>query len=314
MQFFSKTHIDFVSVKKQLAIFSITLTVLALLAIVILKPVLGIDFKGGSEIAVQISGNQSIGSVRNVISEANLKGAEIKSFGDADQFLIRVLEENGSDLVQKALADGFPSQKIVMLKVDKIGPKVGSELLIDAVWAILISIVAILLYIAFRFEFNFGVGAIVALVHDVIITFGLLVITHHLGLVDLELNQAILAGMLTVIGYSINDTVIIFDRVRENKEKHKGMNFGKVVNISLNETLPRTMNTVGTTVLVLVVLFIFGGPVLQGFAFCMFWGIVFGTYSSVYVASNFVIWRYEQIEKNNASTSKTGKKLATAKA
>ncbi len=311
MQYFNKTNIDFIGKRKILVTFSVSLTIIAILASIIWKPVLGIDFKGGSEIAVQISGNQSIGDIRKIISDGNIKSAEIKSYGEAGQFLIRVLEESGADLVQEILKKGFPNETITILKVDKIGPKVGSELLLDAVWAILLSFVAILIYVAFRFEFNFGVGAIIALIHDVIITFGLVVVVNHLGLVDLELNQTILAGMLTVIGYSINDTVIIMDRVRENREKHKGMNFAKLVNLSLNETLSRTLNTVLTTVIVLVVLFIFGGPVLQGFAFCMFWGIIFGTYSSLFIASSYIVWRNEKVEKN-ITNSKTGKKLVTA--
>ncbi len=311
MQYFNKTNIDFIGKRKILVTFSVSLTIIAILASIIWKPVLGIDFKGGSEIAVQISGNQSIGDIRKIISDGNIKSAEIKSYGEAGQFLIRVLEESGADLVQEILKKGFPNETITILKVDKIGPKVGSELLLDAVWAILLSFVAILIYVAFRFEFNFGVGAIIALIHDVIITFGLVVIVNHLGLVDLELNQTILAGMLTVIGYSINDTVVIMDRVRENREKHKGMNFAKLVNLSLNETLSRTLNTVLTTVIVLVVLFIFGGPVLQGFAFCMFWGIIFGTYSSLFIASSYIVWRNEKVEKN-ITNSKTGKKLVTA--
>ena len=314
MQFFSKTDINFVGLRNKFAIVSLVLVVVGLAATFILKPVLGIDFKGGAEVAVAISGNPTINNVRKAIDDAGIKGTEIKSFGESDQFLIRIMDvEEGPDRINKALSAGFPSQTITLLKTDIIGPKIGAELFTEAIWAVLIAIIGILIYIAFRFEFNFGVGAIIALVHDVLITFSTIVIVHHLGLVDLELNQTILAGMLTVVGYSINDTVIIFDRIRENKDKHKGMNFIKMINMSLNETLSRTINTTATTIMVLLVLFIFGGPVLQGFAFTMFFGIVFGTYSSIYIASNFVIWRYEQSEKHVNETSRNGKKLATAK-
>jgi len=314
MQYFSKTDINFVGLRQKFAMVSIVLVVLGLAATFILKPVLGIDFKGGAEVAIAISGNPTINSVRKAIDDAGIKGTEIKSFGESDQFLIRIMDvKEGPERINAALAAGFPSQKITLLKTDVIGPKIGAELFAEAIWAVLIAIIGILIYIAFRFEFNFGVGAIIALVHDVLITFSMIVVVHHLGLVDLELNQTILAGMLTVVGYSINDTVIIFDRIRENKEKHKGMNFIKMINMSLNETLSRTINTTATTIMVLLVLFIFGGPVLQGFAFTMFFGIVFGTYSSIYIASNFVIWRYEQTEKQVNETSRNGKKLATAK-
>ncbi len=313
MQYFSKTDINFVGLRHFFTKFSLALTILGLAATFILKPVLGIDFKGGAEVAVEISGNPSISDIRNVINKAGIKGTEIKSFGEADQFLIRIMDAtNGPDLINNALKSGFPNNNITMLKVDKIGPKIGAELFIEAIWAVILAVIAILIYIAFRFEFNFGIGAIIALVHDVVVTFSLIVVVHHLGLVDLELNQSILAGLLTVVGYSINDTVIIFDRIRENKEKHKGMNFVKMVNMSLNETLSRTVNTTTTTILVLLILFVFGGPVLQGFAFTMLFGIIFGTYSSIYIASNFVIWRHEQIEKNNTDAGKATKKLATA--
>lgn len=313
MQYFSKTDINFTGLMKKLAIVSAVLVVIGLAATLILKPALGIDFKGGAEVAVQIGGTPSISNVRDAISKAGISGTEIKSFGESDQFLIRIIDDvNGPDLINAALEQGFKGQTITMLKVDKIGPKIGAELFTEAIWAVLLAIVAILIYIAFRFEFDFGVGAIIALVHDVLITFGLIVIVHHLGLVDLELNQSILAGMLTVVGYSINDTVIIFDRIRENKEKHKGMNFTKMINLSINETLSRTINTTVTTISVLLILFVFGGPVLQGFAFTMFFGLVFGTYSSVFIASNYVVWRYENSEKKDTESSKS-KKFATAK-
>lgn len=314
MEFFKVTNIDFVGFRKKFAIFSFVLSILGLAAIFILKPVLGIDFKGGTEIAVQISSTPTIGEVRTIVTKANIKGSEIKTFGDKDQYLIRIVESDISPvMVTKALKDALPNAKIDVLKIDKIGPKISSELLIDAVWALIISTIAILIYIAFRFDFNFGLGAIVAMIHDVLLTFTMIVVVHHLGLVELEMNQGILAGLLTVIGYSINDTVVIFDRVRENLEKHKGMKFPKLVNLSLNETLSRTINTGMSVLFVLIVIFIFGGPVLQGLVFTMFWGLVFGTYSSVYVASNFVIWRYEQIAKHEADSLKGGKKFVTAK-
>lgn len=315
MQYFDKTNIDFVGMRRKFAMASMIMVVVGLAATFILKPVLGIDFKGGAEIAVQISGSPSIANVRETITDAGIQGAEIKSFGESNQFLIRIMDvELGPDKINEALSKGFPSQKITMLKVDKIGPKIGSELFTEAIWAVILAILAILIYIAFRFEFNFGVGAVIALVHDVVVTFATIVIVHHLGLVNLELNQSILAGMLTVVGYSINDTVIIFDRIRENMVKHKGMNFINMINLSINETLSRTINTTATTILVLFILFVFGGPVLQGFAFTMFFGLVFGTYSSIYIASNFVIWRHENSSKGEAEATKSNKKLVTAKA
>lgn len=314
MEFFKVTNIDFIGFRKKFAIFSIVLSILGILAITILKPELGIDFKGGTEIGVQIDSSPDISNLRDVISKEGIKGSEIKSYGKNNQYLIRIVESDiSSENLKNILMEKYPDTKVEILKVDKIGPKISGELLIDALWALIIATIAILIYIAFRFDFNFGLGAVVAMVHDLLLTFTMIVVTHHLGLVDLEMNQGLMAGLLTVIGYSINDTVVIFDRVRENLEKHKGMKFNKIVNLSLNETLSRTINTGMSVLLVLIVIFVFGGPVLQGLVFTMFWGLVFGTYSSVYVASNFVIWRNEKKDTNDAEQQKSGKKFVTAK-
>ena len=163
--------------------------------------------------------------------------------------------------------------------------------------AVILAVIAMLIYIAFRFEFTFGLGAIVALVHDVIISFGIVMLFHHLGIISNEFNQNMIAAMLTVVGYSVNDTVIVFDRIRENQEKHKGLHFIKLANLSINETLSRTINTVLTVVLVLITMVLLAGPVLQGFAFTMLVGIVFGTYSSVYIATAFVVFYMKTVKK-----------------
>jgi preprotein translocase subunit SecF len=314
MQYFKKTNINFTGIRKPLAMFSIILTVVGLLAVFILKPELGIDFKGGAEIGLAFEKDVDMAKVRDIVGSLNLGGNEIKSFGKSNQILIRVADVNtGPDKIQEALSKSMPDNPYTVLKIDKIGAKISNELFVEAIWAVLLAIIAILIYIAFRFEFNFGVGAVIALVHDVVITFSVIVVTHHLGILNLELDQALLAGLLTVIGYSINDTVIIFDRIRENIEKHKGMDFEKMVNMSINETLSRTVNTTATTTSVLLILLFFGGPVLQGFAFTMFVGIVFGTYSSIYIASGYVIWNHIRTHKKTDETH--GKKTySTAKA
>ncbi len=156
-----------------------------------------------------------------------------------------------------------------------------------------------LIYIGLRFEFTFGLGAIIALVHDVIFTLGMIVIFDKLGIINLEINQGIVAALLTVVGYSVNDTVIIFDRIRENREKHKGIPFAKIANLSINETLSRTIITVLTVLIVLLVMDFFSGPVLQGFAFTMTVGVIVGTYSSIYIATSFVLWYMKKVKKIN---------------
>lgn len=298
MRFFKNPNINFLKYRKLFVNLSITLSIVCIITTVTVGVEYGIDFAGGTEIAITVSKPLPTDKIRNVVTNSGLTGVEIKSFGKDNQFLIRTIESaNASEIISNALSQAFPNEKITIMKVDKIGPKIGSELRIQAFWAVLLAVIVILIYLAFRFEFIFGLGAIVALVHDVILTFTIAVTLNNLGIFNLEVNLSILAAMLTVVGYSVNDTVIIFDRIRENKERHKGMNFIKLANLSINETLSRTINTVGTTLLALLSLFIFGGPVLQGFALIMIIGIILGTYSSVYIASAFVIWYLEKIKK-----------------
>jgi preprotein translocase subunit SecF len=298
MQFFSKTNINFVGQRKFFFLMSLTIIIVGLAATFILKPELGIDFTGGTEIAVDFKKAIKTEAIRDAFEKSGFKGSEIKSYGEDNQFLIRIKQTAEAEkIINNTLRANFPNYTIEVLKVDQIGPKIGKELGLQAVLAVLLSVVAILLYIAFRFEFVFGLGAVVALIHDVLVTFTLIVVTHHLGLIDLEINQSIVAGMLTVVGYSINDTVIIFDRIRENRERFKGYDFIKMTNQSINETFSRTVNTVTTTLLVLITIVAMGGPVLQGFAFTMTIGIITGTYSSIYIASSFVIWFMKKVKK-----------------
>lgn len=298
MRYFKNPNIDFLGKRKFFVVLSITLIIACVLITILEGVEYGIDFAGGTEVAVQTTNPVPTDKIRSTITAAGLTGVEIKSFGEDNQYLIRTKESaNAPEIISDALSKAFPNEKISILKVDKIGPKIGSELRAQAFWAILLAVIVMLIYLAFRFEFIFGVGAIVALVHDVVLTFTIAVTLNNLGIVNLEVNLSILAAMLTVVGYSVNDTVIIFDRIRENKERHKGMNFIKLANLSINETLSRTVNTVGTTLLALFSLYILGGPVLQGFALIMIIGIILGTYSSIYIASAFVIWYMEKVKK-----------------
>ncbi|MFH1051470.1 MAG: protein translocase subunit SecF [bacterium] len=298
MQFFHGTNINFIGKRKIFFYMSTTLIVVGVLASIILKPVLGIDFSGGTELAIDFHKKVSTQEIRNAFEKSGIKGSEIKSYGEENQFLIRVKTvDKAETMVDDVLRKNFPEYNIEVLKVDQIGAKIGKELGLQALFAVLLSIIAIMLYIAFRFEFVFGLGAIVALIHDVLVTTSIIIVFHHLGILDLEINQSIIAALLTVVGYSINDTVIIFDRIRENKEKFKGFDFIKMTNQSINETLSRTINTVITVVLVLLTLVLLGGPVLEGFAFTMLVGIITGTYSSIYIASSFVIWFTQKVKK-----------------
>lgn len=291
MRFFHNTNIDFVGKRQTFFFVSAILITLTLLGAIVIGPVMGIDFAGGTEIGVKFQNTISAEEVRNAIETSGFDGAEIKSFGAANSYLIRVKDsDDAPSLVQQALDSKFANNPHQTLKVDKIGPKIGKEMRTNGLIAIIFAVVAILIYIGFRFEFIFGLGAIVALVHDVLLTFTLIVIINKTGMFNLEINQSTLAALLTVVGFSINDTVIIFDRIRENLEKLKGKKLNEVVNISINETLSRTVNTTLTAALVLVTIVLFGGPVLEAFALTMLIGFIVGTYSSIYIASSFVIW------------------------
>ncbi len=304
MQFFHDTNINFVGFKvRRLFIWGSTIVsvfgiILAFTMVLTHTIEYGIDFTGGSEIAVKFNKNITTHEVRLLVEKSGIKSEEIKSFGADNQFLVRIKESGleATKVKEAILKSGNPGD-VVILKIDTIGPKVGAELRLQALIAVILAIIAMLIYIGFRFEFVYGLGAIIALVHDVLFTLTISLLIQKTGIINLELNQSILAAFLTVVGFSVNDTVIIFDRIRENKERHKGMNFIKLCNLSINETLSRTINTVLTVVIVCLTMVLFAGPVLQGFAFVMLIGIMIGTYSSIYIASAFVIWYLEKVKK-----------------
>jgi preprotein translocase SecF subunit len=303
MRFFKKTNIDFIGKRKFWYIVSLTITTLGVVASLTFKTVeYGIDFKGGTELAFRFTNPIDVTTVRDAMDRANFEGAEIKSYGASTDVLVRLKDVGDTSVVNRVrttFARYIPNNallnqppKIVdgLLKSDKIGPKIGNELRLQALYAVLASIIAILIYIAFRFDFISGLGAVIALVHDVLVAFAAVVLCNGISpWLNLEMNQGMLAAFLTVVGFSINDTVIIFDRIRENKIIHKGENLVALMNRSINETLSRTVITAGTVFIVLVILLVFGGEVNRGFAFCMLVGITTGTYSSIYIASAFVI-------------------------
>lgn len=326
MEFFHNTNIDFIGQRTKFFILSVIVTVAGLVVAFAMGVQFGIDFEGGTEIAVQFSKTTDPGAIRSALDNIGYEGSEIKSYGKQNQYLIRVrnAEEQGtegtsviadasstSNELMTKLKSSFPDEDVQLLKSEKVGPKVGAELRQQALIAVVLSIIAIMIYVAFRFEFIYGLAAIIALVHDVLVAFAAVVICNNLGLLNgLEINQNMIAAFLTVIGFSINDTVIIFDRIRENRELHKNMALIPLMNMSINETLSRTINTVTTVVLVLLTMVLLGGEVLAGFSFAMLVGIVTGAYSSIYIASSFVIWYMEKVKKVNvhgATAAVTGK-------
>ena len=294
MRFLHNVNIDFLTKRKFFYTMSITLIVIGFVIFFIKGIPLGIDFKGGTELLVRFQSSVPIENVRNAMDKAGLAGSEIKTMGSDKDILIRTAESGEgssiSDKITSGLKTSFPGNNIEILRIDKVGPTIGKELRTSAIYATLFSMIAILIYLAFRFEFIYAVGAVIALFHDVFITIGMISIFHLLvPSLNLELSEGMVAAFLTLIGFSSNDTVIVFDRIRENIKLYKNEDILKVMNKSVNTTLSRTIITSGTVFLTVLILFLFGGEVNKGFAFTFLIGIITGTYSSVYVASAFVV-------------------------
>jgi preprotein translocase subunit SecF len=291
MRLFKKTQIDFMAKRKIAYFLSAGIILLGMASLVIKGFDYGIDFLGGTELVVSFASDVQVGSVRAAMDKVGVEKAEIKTFGSDREILIRTPEQaEGASLavkIREGLATAFPTNPFHVLKEDKIGPKVGAELRRDAFYAVIASLIAIGLYVAVRFKFVYGVGAVVSLFHDLIITLGVVSLCD--GIFNLEINQNMIAAFLTLLGLSINDTVVIFDRMRENQKIFRGMSLVDLMNKSLNETLSRTVITSGMIFLVLIVMLIFGGEVNRGFAFTLAFGILTGTFSSIYIASAVVL-------------------------
>jgi preprotein translocase subunit SecF len=267
---------------------------IGILGIVFKGITFGIDFLGGTELLLRFDNAPAIVDIRTAMDKIGFRGSEIKEFGNPNDILIFTAEQTGgakaAEQIREELQKEFPSNKFIVLREDKIGPKVGAELRRNAVYAVGATLLIIMIYVGFRFKFIYGVAGVVALFHDVIATLGFIVLFNGLSThLNLEINQTIMAAFLTLIGFSINDTVIVFDRIRENLKIHKAESLFNIINRSVNETLSRTIITSGTVILVLTVLIIFGGEVNRGFAFTFFIGTILGTYSSIYVASAIVL-------------------------
>ncbi|MAC45020.1 MAG: protein translocase subunit SecF [Pelagibacteraceae bacterium] len=290
------TNYNFSSKFKLANILSIILFILSVVFITFKGLNYGIDFKGGTLIELR-SINTDISSIRNSLNDMKLGDVNVKKFGKEGDFLIKVEEQGDNNnlipKIKQKLSDNLNSE-INFRRVENVGPKVSAELLQSGIIAIALSLAAMLFYIWIRFEWQFSVGAIVALFHDVIITLGVF------SLLSLEINLSIIAAVLTIVGYSMNDTVVIYDRVRENLGKYHKLEIANIANLSINETLARTIITSATTLLALFSIFILGGEILRGFSFAMILGVFIGTYSSIFVASpilKFFKVSYKTLEK-----------------
>lgn len=294
MRILQQTSINFMGTRKIWYSVSGLVILAGIIGILVRGVAFGIDFLGGSEVLVRFQAAPSISDVRTAVQNAGFQSSEIKSFGSPYDILIRTPDQgNGTatlDAIRTQLKTAFPDNPFTVLKEDKIGPKIGAELRTNAIYAIVSALLIIMIYVGFRFQFIYGLAGVIALFHDVITTFGIIVLLNGLSPhLNLEIDQNIMAAFLTLVGFSINDTVVVFDRIRENLKIHKSEDLTTIMNRSVNETLSRTLITNGTVFAVLLVLVLFGGEVNRGFAFTFFIGTILGTYSSIYVASALVL-------------------------
>ncbi len=291
-------NINFVSIFKKANIASITVFILSIIFIFFKGLNYGIDFKGGTLIELRTETSIDASLIRDSLKSMNLGDVNVKRFGKDGDYLIKVEQKqvNNGNLIPKikeSLTNNLNAE-VDFRRVENVGPKVSSELLESSIIAISLALVAMLFYIWVRFEWQFSVGSIVALFHDVVITLGIF------SVLSLEINLSIIAAVLTIVGYSMNDTVVIYDRIRENLSKYTKISISDVSNLSINETLSRTIITSVTTLLALFSIYILGGEILRGFSFAMILGVIIGTYSSIFVASpilKFFKVSYKTLEK-----------------
>ena len=290
------TNFNFSSKFKYANILSLILFVLSVILIFFKGLNYGIDFKGGTLIELR-SNNIEAASIRDILKNMDLGDVNVKKFGKEGDFLIKVEQKEDNNKlipeIKKNLSESLNSE-VNFRRVENVGPKVSAELLQSGIIAISLSLAAMLFYIWVRFEWQFSIGSIIALFHDVIITLGIF------SLLSLEINLSIIAAVLTIVGYSMNDTVVIYDRIRENLGKYHKLDISNIANLSINETLSRTIITSVTTLLALFSIFILGGEILRGFSFAMILGVLIGTYSSIFVASpilKFFKVSYKTLEK-----------------
>jgi preprotein translocase subunit SecF len=284
MEFFkTKTKIDFMRQRKWAAIFSITLFIFSIGSLVVNGLNLGLDFTGGTQIQIRYSKPADLSQIRNQLDKADFKGPVVQSYGTSRDVMVKlkplknVTQQEITDRVSKALPEAKLEQ------IEYIGPQVGKTLVTNGILAVIVSLLATMAYIALRFEYRFAISSTVALIHDPVLILGIFSLFH------LEFNLITLAALLTMLGYSLNDTVVVYDRVRENFRKVRKGTSVEIMNLSVNQTLSRTIMTSGLTLLVVIALLIFGGEMLRGFSLALIIGIVIGTYSSIYIAGSLAI-------------------------
>lgn len=294
MRWFETPNYDFIKAHKVAYIFSGTLIIVSIVAIFTMGLTYGIDFRGGQEFVLNFDEPVDVVEIRSELSEPLGSTPEVKLFGSSSEILVRVDTQQDInqtlEQITSELNNIYPDNPVEVERTALVGPRFAEDLRIGALYSIIFALAIIFIYIFVRFKgWYYSAGAIVALAHDVLAVLGIFTIMSKFAPFDVSIDQSIIAAFLTIVGYSLNDTVVVFDRIRENSLVYKTMNFKDMINKSLNDTLSRTVITSLTTLFVVTVLFIFGGEVLKGFAFALVIGIVLGTYSSLFIASALVV-------------------------
>ncbi len=281
------TNIKFMAWSRVAVIASAIAILVSIAGAVILGLNFGIDFKGGTLIEIRTPGPANISQLRKTIGKLNLGSFELQEFGDPRDILIRFETQPGGEKAQQKAINKVKAalgEKVDYRRVEVVGPKVSGELTKDGIIAVVVALLGVMIYIWFRFEWQFAIGAVASLTHDVLLTIGLFAFTR------MEFNLSIIAAILTIVGYSLNDTVVVYDRVRENMRKYKKTPLPELIDLSINQMLSRTILTSVSTLVALAALYIFGGEVIRGFTFTMIWGVIVGTYSSNFIAAPILIW------------------------
>jgi preprotein translocase subunit SecF len=285
MQFFKTPNIDFIGIRKYFYSLSAVLMLMSIVSIIAHKGLnFGIDFKGGTAMVIRFEKDVTTSGIRSAMSKIGLGDSEIKTLDVKNEFLIYMKQQKGASAselvktVESTLTASLPDAPYTVRQVETVGPKVGKELRKGALIAVFFSLIVIMLYLGWRFEFVFAAGGVLGLFHDVFLALGVLSVFNY------EISMKEVAAFLTIVGYSINDTIVVYDRLRENMKLHRNEDLKSIINLSVNETLSRTIITAFTVFIVVLILFLFGGPVVKGFSLAMLVGAITGCYSSIYIA------------------------------
>jgi len=297
MQFFKSPAHQFIANRRRFMLLSSVLIFSGLVSIAVHRGFrMSIDFAGGSLVEIKLDKGVPLKEIRRVMDAAGFKGAEVTNFGAPTEVLVKAKSVGNAAeearAIKVALQKGLADRHVEMRRTESVGPKIGAELRNHAIWAIIYSLIGIVIYVSWRFEFRFAIAAIIALIHDVLFTLG------FFSVANLEVSLAVIAAILTIVGYSLNDTIVVFDRIRENFHSRRRDNYAALVNASINETLSRTVITSLTTLFVVACLVVFGGEVIRDFALTLLVGIIVGTYSSIFIASPILVeWQLRHVAK-----------------